>query len=139
MLSREQANRDVDETVTHYLSGAGEAAALGFIDILEKAYAHVVRDPATGSPRYAHVFNLPGPRTCSLTRYPHLVFYVERPDHIDVWRARALQRSQWDGRVRGRKPPYHPKRQDSGARVDRLTSNHHRSRLSAAFDEDGDE
>ena len=33
-----------------------------------------------------HELNLPGLRFWPLTRYPHLVFYVERPDHIDVWR-----------------------------------------------------
>jgi len=53
---------------------------------LEQAYAHIGRHPATGSPRYAHELNLPGLRL-SLTRSPHLVFYVERPEHIiDVWR-----------------------------------------------------
>jgi toxin ParE1/3/4 len=30
--------------------------------------------------------NLPGLRSWPLTRFPHLVFYVERPEHIDVWR-----------------------------------------------------
>ncbi|HEY8332752.1 MAG TPA: type II toxin-antitoxin system RelE/ParE family toxin, partial [Tardiphaga sp.] len=42
--------------------------------------------PATGSPRYAHELNLPGLRCWPLTRYPYLVFHVERPDHVDVWR-----------------------------------------------------
>lgn len=60
--------------------------ALGLIDALENAYAHIGRHPATGSPRYAHILNLPGLRFWPLTRYPYLVFYMERPDHIDVWR-----------------------------------------------------
>jgi len=30
--------------------------------------------------------NLPGVRFWPLTRHPYLVFYVERDDHIDVWR-----------------------------------------------------
>ena len=92
VIPREQANRDVDEAVAYYLSEAGEAVALGFIDGLEKAYGHIGRHPATGSPRYAHELNLPGLRTWPLTRYPHLVFYVERPDHIDVWRVLHGQR-----------------------------------------------
>jgi toxin ParE1/3/4 len=41
---------------------------------------------ATGSPRYAHAFNLRGLRFWPLTRYPHLVFYMEMDDHVDVWR-----------------------------------------------------
>jgi toxin ParE1/3/4 len=30
--------------------------------------------------------NLPGLRFWPLTRYPHLVFYIEMDDHVDVWR-----------------------------------------------------
>ena len=59
---------------------------MGFVDALEKAYGQIGRNPGTGSPRYAHELNLPGLRAWPLTRYPHLVFYVEHPDHIDVWR-----------------------------------------------------
>lgn len=92
VIPREQANRDVDEVVAYYLNEAGEAVALGFIDALEKAYGHIGLHPATGSPRYAHELNLPGLRTWPLTHYPHLVFYVERPDHIDVWRVLHCQR-----------------------------------------------
>ena len=92
VIPREQANRDVDEAVAYYLSEAGEAVALGFIDALEKVYAHIGRHPATGSPRYAHELNLPGLRAWSLARYPHLAFYVEHPDHVDVWRVLHGQR-----------------------------------------------
>ena len=63
-----------------------------FIDALEKAYGHIGRHPATGSPRYAHELNLPGLRAWPLTRYPYIVFYVERSDHIDVWRVLHGQR-----------------------------------------------
>ena len=40
----------------------------------------------TGSPRDAHELGLPGLRSWALKRYPYLVFYVERTDHVDVWR-----------------------------------------------------
>lgn len=92
VIPREQANRDVDEAVAYYLGEAGEAVALGFIDALEKAYGHIGRHPATGSLRYAHELNLPGLRVWPLTRYPYIVFYVERSDHIDVWRVLHSQR-----------------------------------------------
>ena len=59
---------------------------MGFIDALERAYAHISRNPSTGSPRYAHELNLPGLRSWPLTHYPFLVFYIEQSDHIDVWR-----------------------------------------------------
>lgn len=92
VIPREQANRDVDEAVAYYLNEASEAVALGFIDALEQAYAHIGRHPATGSSRYAHELNLPGLRTWALTRYPYIVFYVEHPNHIDVWRVLHGQR-----------------------------------------------
>lgn len=86
VIPRAQANLDVDNAIAYYLSEAAESTALGLIDALEQTYTHISRHPATGSPRYAHELNLPGLRVWPLTRYPYLVFYVERPDHIDVWR-----------------------------------------------------
>ena len=53
---------------------------------LAQAYAHISRYAATGLPRYAHGLNLPGLRFWPLTCYPHLVFYIEMDDHVDVWR-----------------------------------------------------
>lgn len=92
VIPRELANRDVDEAIGHYLSEDARQAALGFIEALEQVYVHIGRHPATGSPRYAHELDLPGLRSWPLTRYPHLVFYIERNDHIDVWRVLHGQR-----------------------------------------------
>jgi len=92
VVPREQAQQDVEDALAYYMAEDAEAAALGFIDALERAYAHIGRHPATGSPRYAHELNLPGLRSWSLTRYPYLVFYVERSDHVDVWRVLQGQR-----------------------------------------------
>ena len=86
------ADRDVAEAIKHYLDQDAEAAAIGFIDALEQAYAHIGKHAATGSPRYAHELNLPGLRFWRLTRYPHLVFYAEQIAHIDVWRVLHGQR-----------------------------------------------
>jgi len=80
IVPRELANHDINEILAYYLGESAEQATYGFIDALEEAYSHISRHPATGSPRYAHELELPG------LRYPHLVFYVDRPDHIDVWR-----------------------------------------------------
>lgn len=92
VVPRQRAVQDVDEALAHYLHEDAEAAALGFVDALARAYQHIGRHPATGSPRYAHELNLPGLRVWPLTRYPQLVFYLERPDHIDVWRVLHGQR-----------------------------------------------
>ena len=92
VVPREQAQQDVADALTYYLAEDAEAAALGFIGALQHAYAHIGRHLVTGSPRYAHELNLPGLRSWPLTRYPYLVFYVERSDHIDVWRVLQAQR-----------------------------------------------
>ncbi|MGY6517581.1 MAG: type II toxin-antitoxin system RelE/ParE family toxin [Lysobacteraceae bacterium] len=92
VIPREQANRDVEEAIAHHLGEGGESAALRLIGALEKAYTRISRHPAAGSPRHAHELNLPGLRHWPLARFPYLVFYVERPDHIDVWRVLHGQR-----------------------------------------------
>ncbi|MNQ47070.1 Plasmid stabilization system protein [compost metagenome] len=86
IIPRARANQDIDDAVSYYLSEAAEQAALGFIDALERAYKHISRHPESGSSRYAHELDLPGLRSWGLKRYPYLVFYIEREDHIDVWR-----------------------------------------------------
>lgn len=86
VVPRELASRDIDEALAYYIDEGAEQAALGFVDALEDAFAHIARHPATGSPRYAHELNLPGLRAWPLTRFPYLVFYVEHADHVDVWR-----------------------------------------------------
>jgi len=92
VVPRQLANRDVDEALAHYVSEGAKKAALGFIDALEQAYSHIGRYPATGSSRYAHDLNLPGLRFWPLAGHPHLVFYIERDHHIDVWRVLHGQR-----------------------------------------------
>lgn len=86
VVPRAQARQDVDEAAGDYLSEHVEQAALGFIDALEQAFDHISRNPATGSPRHAFELNLFGLRSWTLKAYPHVVFYLEREDHIDVWR-----------------------------------------------------
>jgi toxin ParE1/3/4 len=92
IVPRELANRDVEEAIDRYLSAATAKAALGFVDELEKAYAHIARHPASGSPRYAHQLGLADLRFWPLSRCPYLVFYVECDQHIDVWRVLHEQR-----------------------------------------------
>jgi toxin ParE1/3/4 len=86
IVPRAQADRDIDDAVAYYLNEVSEQAALGFVDALERALAHISRHPASGSPRYAHELSLPDLRFWPMSRYPFLIFYVEGPIHIDVWR-----------------------------------------------------
>jgi toxin ParE1/3/4 len=92
IVPRAQADRDIDDAVAYYLNEVSEQAALGFVDALERALAHISRHPASGSPRYAHELSLPDLRFWPMSRYPYLIFYVEGPIHIDVWRVLHGQR-----------------------------------------------
>jgi len=89
---REQARQDTDTAVDYYLRETGLDIALGFIDALETTYCTIADHPGVGSPRYAHELDIPGLRNHPLKRYPYLVFYVEREDHIDVWRVLHAER-----------------------------------------------
>lgn len=82
----ELASSDVERAVDHYAEEAGVELALAFVDELEAALADLGERPGAGSTRYAHEVGIPGLRTWSRTRFPHLLFYLERDDHVDLWR-----------------------------------------------------
>ncbi len=92
VIPREQAKRDIEASIDHYLNQAGETAAFKFIDALERAYLHISRHPASGPPRYAHELDMPGLRCWPLNRYPFLIFYVEREVCLDIWRVLQAER-----------------------------------------------
>lgn len=93
VIPRQLANQDVDETIAYYVGEGAEQAALGFIEALASAYARIARHPATGSARYAHELDLAGLRSWPLSRFPYLVLYAERVDHVDVWRVLHAERN----------------------------------------------
>lgn len=86
ILPRTKALEDTDEAIHYYLKNASPRIALGFIDALEKAYAHIGRHPSSGSLRYAYELSMPGLRSWPLKRHPYLVFYIETTEHIEIWR-----------------------------------------------------
>ena len=86
VVLREQARRDIDRAVEHYLAEASPAVALAFLDALEEAHRLIGEQPAAGSPRYAHELDLPGLRVWAVRRFPYLVLYVEQATEVDVWR-----------------------------------------------------
>jgi toxin ParE1/3/4 len=44
------------------------------------------RRPHRGSLRFAFALDIPGLRAFPVSRFPYLVFYVERETELDVWR-----------------------------------------------------
>lgn len=92
IVPRAQARSDIDAAIEDYLREAGARTALGFIDRVETALHAIAHRPAAGSSRYANELDIPGLRSQRLKRYPFLVFYVEREDHIDIWRVLHAKR-----------------------------------------------
>jgi len=92
IIPRSAAYQDVNAAIDFYLSEGGDQIALKLIDALERAYTHIARHSATGSPHYVHALDLQGLRCWPLKRFPYLVFYIEQNDHIDVWRVLHGQR-----------------------------------------------
>ena len=86
VVLRERARHDVETAVDWYRDDAGEDAALEFVDALEAALRHIETYPSSGSPRYSVELEIPALRCWQLVGFPYLVFYVERDDHLDVWR-----------------------------------------------------
>jgi toxin ParE1/3/4 len=86
VLLRELARRDVEAAADYYVRVAGSDVALGFIDALQSAYRAIAERPALGSARYAQELVLPGLRSLAVKGFPYLVFYIERDEHIDIWR-----------------------------------------------------
>lgn len=92
VIPRQAAVDDVEMAIDHYLTESGGDTALNFISALERAYAFISKNPAAGSPRWAHELSLPCLRSWTLKGFPWLVFFVEHENHIDVWRVLNAKR-----------------------------------------------
>ncbi len=86
VIPRRLAELDIEAAIGFYLAELSPKAAVGFIDTLERAYAHIAQHPESGSLRYAIELDLPGLRFWAPKHYPYLIFYLEEDDYIDVWR-----------------------------------------------------
>lgn len=89
---RRLAADDIEAAVDHYLTDAGSEVAARFISALERSLAHVARHPRHGSLRFSYELDAPDVRCWPLPRFPYLIFYVELPDRIDVWRVLHTRR-----------------------------------------------
>ncbi len=92
VILRVLAEQDIEQASFHYQSEGGEVLALDFIEEAEQTFRRISRNPAIGSPRYAFELGLEGLRAWPLRRFPYLVFYIEQPDAVDVWRVLHGQR-----------------------------------------------
>jgi toxin ParE1/3/4 len=80
------AVEDEEEIVHYYEQTSSEQAALGFINALDQAFSQLSRYPHMGSPRPEYDLELDGIRSWPLKKFPHLIYYKIKTDHIELWR-----------------------------------------------------
>ena len=83
---RPSADREMDALADH-IAQASPKSALRFFDAVEKTFSMIAEQPGIGSPRYAHLHLLENLRVWPVLDFEkYLVFYIERPNYIDVLR-----------------------------------------------------
>ena len=87
-----RAARDIEDAVDYYAVETGEDVALRFISELNEAFGHLASYPQSGTLRWSHELGIPELRSWSLQRFPYVVFYVERPSTLDIWRVLHARR-----------------------------------------------
>ena len=83
---RRQAQRDILDAIDYYRATASQELALRFVDALQDAADRISEFPAAGSPRFWDSQGLSGLRSTRVAGFPYLIFYVEEPDRLVVWR-----------------------------------------------------
>ncbi|MDH0866397.1 type II toxin-antitoxin system RelE/ParE family toxin [Mitsuaria sp. GD03876] len=73
-----QAARDLHEIRAYYQEEGGALPAEALQAEVTRALRHIARAPGTGSPRYRRLLEVTDVRTWRLTKFPHLVFYLDR-------------------------------------------------------------
>ncbi|MFZ1702124.1 MAG: type II toxin-antitoxin system RelE/ParE family toxin [Pyrinomonadaceae bacterium] len=86
VLRRRRANVDIEAVISYYLREAGAEVASDFVTRLEEVILSISRMPAAGSERYGQQLQIAGMRHWLMQRFPYLVFYIEKTDHVEVVR-----------------------------------------------------
>jgi toxin ParE1/3/4 len=92
IVLRQKARRDIQDTARHYITEQANAAADGFVDALERSFSHIAKHPASGSPRYSDLLEIPYLRAWPVPKFPFLIFYIAHKDRMDIWRVLHGQR-----------------------------------------------
>ncbi|WP_431048851.1 type II toxin-antitoxin system RelE/ParE family toxin [Roseateles sp. L2-2] len=81
-----RAARDLDEIRRYYQDEGGTLPVEALHSEVTRALRHISRAPGTGSPRYRPLLQVTDMRTWRLTKFPHLVFYLDRQNAVHVVR-----------------------------------------------------
>lgn len=86
VVTRHQADEDIDHAFEHYLLEGGPDVAIAFIDEYERSTSHLSRFPLSGAPRLEHTLAIPDLRYWQLKRFPYLILYFDRESSVEIWR-----------------------------------------------------
>lgn len=86
LVVRATARADVESAADWYTDEGGSALGLRFLAELDATYQRIAGQPGIGSPRWGEALSLPDLRVWPLTRFPYQVFYLQRAQHIEIWR-----------------------------------------------------
>lgn len=78
-ILRSAARKGIAGIFDWYEANAGVEVALSFVEAVEKAAAHIVAHPASGSPNWRHHAGMQNLRTWPIKGFPHLAFYLDGP------------------------------------------------------------
>ncbi|MGE3467619.1 MAG: type II toxin-antitoxin system RelE/ParE family toxin [Pyrinomonadaceae bacterium] len=86
VVTRHQADDDINQTFDHYLSEGGANLAVAFVDAYESATSHLSRFPLSGSLRLGHTLVISDLRQWPLQRFPYVILYFDREHSVEIWR-----------------------------------------------------
>jgi toxin ParE1/3/4 len=86
LIRHAAARRDLERASDYYANKAGPEVARRFLEAARAALREVGNRPGAGSPRYGEKLGAPHLRTRRVSRFPYLIFYLEHPDFVEVFR-----------------------------------------------------
>jgi len=86
VVTRHQADDDIDLAFEHYLLEGGSELAAAFVDAYESATSHLSRFPESGSLRLGHTLDIDDLRQWPLRRFPYVILYFNLEHSVEIWR-----------------------------------------------------
>lgn len=86
VVTRYQADEDIDGAFEYYLANAGSDVAIAFMDEYERAALHLSKHPLSGSPLLGYTLAISDLRQWPLRRFPYLIFYFDMEHAVEIWR-----------------------------------------------------
>lgn len=86
VVTRHQADDDIDLAFEYYLSEGGPQLAVAFVDAYEAATSHLSRFTLSGSSRIGHTLGVSDLREWPLRRFPYVILYFDRENSVEIWR-----------------------------------------------------